>query len=92
LVIGFVSRSEPDNTKNYNILAIEKYKPNTFASQISLQLDNMWGVVQDMINEITTVTENVENEDFLLLKMPNNSQINLYEIKNIESEESDEDE
>jgi hypothetical protein len=37
----------------------------------------MWGVVQDMINEITTVTENVENEDFLLLKMPNNSYMKL---------------
>merc|ERR1719182_267096 len=43
LKFGYVTRSNPTQKWNHQILAAPVYKPREFARQINLNPDNMWG-------------------------------------------------
>lgn len=44
--LGFISRAHPRDISNHAILAVQAYKPKEFAAQITLGVNNMWGILR----------------------------------------------
>jgi translation initiation factor 3 subunit D len=49
--IGYVSRQAPINPNEHFIFATQFVKPKDFASQINLNINNIWGIIK-MICEL----------------------------------------
>ena len=86
LKFGFVSRSNARATDSHLILGMQQFKPEEFASQMALNLDNAWGIVRcivDMLNR-------EKDGKYIIMKDPNKPMIRLYEVpENALSEEED---
>ena len=48
--LGFVSRTNPAQKWQHQILSSQFYKPREFARQINLNLDNMWGILRYVVD------------------------------------------
>ncbi len=44
--IGFVSRVAPRNNVEHALLAAQRFIPKSFAAQLSLDVNNMWGIMK----------------------------------------------
>lgn len=44
--LGYVSRAHPRDNYNHTVLTVQGYKPGEFASQITLGMNNMWGILK----------------------------------------------
>ena len=72
-------------------LVFLQFKPSEFAAQINLSMDNCWGIVRCIIDQVMAQKDG----KYLIVKDPNKSVLRLYDIPDstFESdEESDEEE
>lgn len=73
---GFVSRVNVRATDKHVILGMQQFKPQEFASQIALNMDNAWGIVRCIIDFL-----NKQNDGkYIIMKDPNKPIIRIYEI------------
>ncbi|RLU15882.1 hypothetical protein DMN91_011638 [Ooceraea biroi] len=90
LKFGYVSRAIVRDSSKHVILGTQQYKPNEFATQINLNMDNAWGILRCIID----ICMKQKDGKYLIMKDPNKPMIRLYDIPNntFESEgEEDED-
>eukprot|EP00897_Mesotaenium_endlicherianum_P004132 jgi/Mesen1/3747/ME000204S03007 len=74
--LGYVSRTHPKDNYNHVVLAVQAYKPKEFASQITLSMNNMWGIFKSLVD----ICMNLEEGKYLLIKDPNKPTLRLYEV------------
>lgn len=72
--LGFVSRVAPTNSARHVILAVERVVPNQFASQMEVNMNNMWAIVKHVVEEV------IKGDDgrYVLVKEPAKSDMSLY--------------
>jgi len=73
---GYVSRVNPRNTSQHEILGTQQFRPTEFATNINLSLDNCWGVLR-------VVCEFLLNQPagrYLLLKDPTAAVVRIYSL------------
>jgi len=83
---GYVSRFHVRDTSKHVILGTQQFKPQEFASQINLSMDNAWGILRCLIDNLMKLKEG----KYLIVKDPNKPIIRLYDIPDT-TFESDED-
>ncbi|XP_055331668.1 eukaryotic translation initiation factor 3 subunit D-like [Paramacrobiotus metropolitanus] len=88
LKVGFVSRANPRDPSQHAILGTQQYRPQEFANNINLNLDNAWGVLYYIIR----VCMDLEEGKYLIMKDPNKPILRLYDIpdESFESENEEE--
>ncbi|XP_021951551.1 eukaryotic translation initiation factor 3 subunit D [Folsomia candida] len=84
---GYVSRVSVRDDSNHVILGTQQFKPTEFATQISLNMDNAWGVLRCVID----LCMKQPDGKYLILRDPNKPLIHLFDIPDntFESEEED---
>lgn len=84
---GYVSRVHVRDDSNHVILGTQQFKPTEFATQISLNMDNAWGVLRCVID----LCMKQKDGKYLILRDPNKPLIHLFDIPDntFESEEED---
>jgi len=76
LKFGYVTRAHPRDNQNHVILGTQFYKPKDFASQINLNVNNMWGILKTVVDMCMKLSDG----KYLLVKDPNKPLIRLYEV------------
>lgn len=66
-IFRYVSRLSIRNSASHVILGTQQYKPTEFATNITLNLDNAWGILRCIIDHCM----NQPPGKYLLLKDPN---------------------
>jgi len=87
LKIGYITRFNMKDSSRHVILGTQQFKPSEFASQINLSMDNSWGIVRCIIDQVMAQKDG----KYLIVKDPNKPIIRLYDIPD-STFESDEDE
>ncbi|XP_026468777.1 eukaryotic translation initiation factor 3 subunit D [Ctenocephalides felis] len=87
---GYVSRAQVRDSSRHVILGTQQYKPNEFAAQINLSMDNAWGILRCIID----ICMKQKDGKYLIMKDPNKPMIRLYDIPDntFESEGSESEE
>ncbi|XP_043472318.1 eukaryotic translation initiation factor 3 subunit D [Leptopilina heterotoma] len=89
---GYVSRAMVRDSSKHVILGTQQYKPNEFATQINLNMDNAWGILRCIID----ICMKQKDGKYLIMKDPNKPMIRLYDIPDntfeSEGDEDDDDE
>jgi len=90
---GYVSRVHNRDSTKHVILGTQQFKPNELASQITLSLDNCWGILRCIVD----ICLKLSNGKYLIMKDPYKPLIRLYRIPDTfedeeEAEEEEEDE
>ncbi|OZC07570.1 eukaryotic translation initiation factor 3 subunit D family protein [Onchocerca flexuosa] len=85
---GYVSRLSIRNSASHVILGTQQYKPTEFATNITLNLDNAWGILRCIIDHCM----NQPPGKYLLLKDPNKQAVRLYSLPEGTFESSTEEE
>uniref|UniRef100_A0A0N5AJ04 Eukaryotic translation initiation factor 3 subunit D n=1 Tax=Syphacia muris TaxID=451379 RepID=A0A0N5AJ04_9BILA len=83
---GYVSRANVRNTMNHVILGTQQYRPSEFATNITLNLDNAWGILRCIIDNCMKQPPG----KYLLLKDPNKATLRLYSLPEGTFESSEE--
>lgn len=88
--LGYVSRVNYKDPYSHVVLGTQSYNPTTFANQIALNQNNMWGIIK-MLAEL--MLEQPEGK-YVLMKDPNKPVVRLYSVPldTFEDEESEDDE
>merc|ERR1712088_1258842 len=89
LEYGYITRFNMKDSSRHVILGTQQFKPSEFAAQINLSMDNCWGIVRCIIDQVMSPKDG----KYLIVKDPNKPVIRLYDIPDstFESdEESDE--
>lgn len=101
--IGFVSRFVRTDPESHVIIGTHSLAPKTFAHQMSLDENNMWGIVKWLVDQVRKHAVNLQAADsagdgsgledyvakFVLLRDPNFPRLQLYNIP-LEAFEGDE--
>ncbi|KAF9339909.1 hypothetical protein BGZ91_004250 [Linnemannia elongata] len=87
LKLGFVSRTNPKDAARHAILGTQICRPKEFASQMSLQVTNGWGIVKTVVDLALKLPEG----KYVLVKDPNKPVIRLYSVPKSTFEEAEED-
>eukprot|EP00271_Cylindrocystis_brebissonii_P019938 TRINITY_DN6369_c0_g1_i1.p1 TRINITY_DN6369_c0_g1~~TRINITY_DN6369_c0_g1_i1.p1 ORF type:complete len:559 (-),score=126.45 TRINITY_DN6369_c0_g1_i1:344-2020(-) len=74
--LGYVARTHPRDNLNHVILTVQGYKPREFASQISLGLNHMWGILKSLVD----ICMKLDEGKYLIVKDPNKPILRLYEV------------
>ncbi|XP_059475944.1 eukaryotic translation initiation factor 3 subunit D isoform X1 [Neocloeon triangulifer] len=87
---GYVSRAHVRDASKHVILGTQQYKPTEFATQITLNMDNAWGILRCIID----ICKSQPDGKYLIMKDPNKPMIRLYSVPDnaFESENDDLDE
>ncbi|KAA0705760.1 Eukaryotic translation initiation factor 3 subunit D [Triplophysa tibetana] len=96
LKLGYVSRYHVKDSSRHVVLGTQQFKPNEFASQINLSMENAWGILRCVID----ICRKLEEGKYLILKDPNKQVIRVYSLpdgtfssdEDEEEEEEDEEE
>uniref|UniRef100_A0A3B4DIC1 Eukaryotic translation initiation factor 3 subunit D n=1 Tax=Pygocentrus nattereri TaxID=42514 RepID=A0A3B4DIC1_PYGNA len=96
LKLGYVSRYHVKDSARHVILGTQQFKPNEFASQINLSMENAWGILRCVID----ICRKLDEGKYLILKDPNKQVIRIYSLpdgtfssdEDEDEEEDDEDE
>uniref|UniRef100_A0A669B056 Eukaryotic translation initiation factor 3, subunit D n=1 Tax=Oreochromis niloticus TaxID=8128 RepID=A0A669B056_ORENI len=93
LKLGYVSRYHVKDSARHVILGTQQFKPNEFASQINLSMENAWGILRCVID----ICLKLDEGKYLILKDPNKQVIRVYSLpdgtfSSDEDEEEEEDE
>ncbi|KAF8934601.1 eukaryotic translation initiation factor 3 subunit D [Dissophora ornata] len=86
LKLGFVSRTNPKDAARHAILGTQICRPKEFASQMSLQITNGWGIVKTVVDLALKLPEG----KYVLVKDPNKPVIRLYAVPKSTFEEVEE--
>lgn len=86
----YVSRAHVRDSSKHVILGTQQYKPNEFATQITLNMDNAWGILRCIVD----ICMKQKDGKYLIMKDPNKPMIRLYDIPDntFESDNEDADE
>ncbi|KAF2146487.1 uncharacterized protein K452DRAFT_348273 [Aplosporella prunicola CBS 121167] len=84
--LGFVSRSNPRNNNDHVILGVLSNKPREFATQMTLNLGNGWGIVRTIVDMLLKEPEG----KYVLVKDPNKPVLRLYQVPENTFEEENE--
>ncbi|KAF9092398.1 hypothetical protein BGX29_010484, partial [Mortierella sp. GBA35] len=87
LKLGFVSRTNPKDAARHAILGTQICRPKEFASQMSLQVTNGWGIVKTVVDLALKLPEG----KYVLVKDPNKPVIRLYAVPKSTFEEAEDD-
>jgi len=89
LKFGYITRFNMKDSSRHVVLGTQQFKPSEFASQINLSLDNCWGIVRCIIDQVMAQKDG----KYLIVKDPNKSVIRLYDIPDstFDSDEDDDD-
>lgn len=87
---GYVSRTHVKDSSRHVILGTQQFKPNEFATQINLSMDNAWGILRCVCD----ILMKQKDGKYLIMKDPNKPMIRLYDIPDntFESDGSEESE
>ena len=66
-VIRYVSRQMVTATARHVILGTQQFKPNEFANQINLNMENAWGILRCIID----ICMKLDEGKYLIMKDPN---------------------
>jgi len=83
---GYISRFKVKDSSRHVILGSQQFKPQDFANQINVNLDNCWGIIRCIIDMIMAQKDG----KYLIVKDPNKPVLRLYDIPD-STFESDED-
>ncbi|CAM9621308.1 unnamed protein product [Chrysoparadoxa australica] len=91
--LGFVSRVAKTNAYEHTVLGCQSFKPVEFAGQITMKVNNMWGIVKMLVE----LFQKQEDGKFVMMKDPNKSVVRVYSVppntfESDEESESDEEE
>jgi translation initiation factor 3 subunit D len=78
LKFGFVSRVRANESSPHTILGTQMYRPKEFALQINLNLNNMWGILKQVIDLCFKHME--DGNKAVLVKDPNKIVLRLYSV------------
>lgn len=73
----FVSRINPRDPSQHSVLGTQQYRPQEFATNINLNLDNAWGVLYYIIR----VCMDLEDGKYLIMKDPNKVDSHLHDMR-----------
>uniref|UniRef100_A0A1B0DHQ8 Eukaryotic translation initiation factor 3 subunit D n=1 Tax=Phlebotomus papatasi TaxID=29031 RepID=A0A1B0DHQ8_PHLPP len=73
---GYVSRAHVKDSSRHVILGTQQFRPNEFATQINLSMDNAWGILRCIIDLLMKQKDG----KYLIMKDPNKPMIRLYDI------------
>merc|ERR1711879_1089273 len=76
LKYGYITRFNMKDSSRHVILGTQQFKPSEFAAQINLSMDNCWGIVRCIIDQVMSQKDG----KYLIVKDPNKSVIRLYDI------------
>jgi translation initiation factor 3 subunit D len=90
LKFGYTSRFNMKDSSKHVVLGTQQFKPSEFAAQINLSMDNGWGIIRCIIDQVMAQKDG----KYLIVKDPNKSVIRLYDIPDstFESDEDTDDE
>jgi len=74
--VGYVSRTNPKDSYNHVILGAQNIKVKEFATQVSLQPKNMWGILKFFFD----MFQKLDSGKYVLVKDPNKGIIRLYSV------------
>jgi translation initiation factor 3 subunit D len=88
--IGFVSRAKRTDPHNHLILATQFYKPQEFAHNITMPVQNMWGIIKMLADKFMSL----DDGKYVIMKDPNKGIVRIYSVPQgtFEEEEEEEDE
>ena len=87
--LGYVSRATRTDPYRHVVLGTHTYKPREFASQIALNVNNMWGIIKMLVDLFMEQPEG----KYIIMKDPNKPVVRIYSVPaNAFDEESEEDE
>jgi len=66
-VLSYVSRYHAKDSARHVVLGTQQFKPNEFASQINLSMENAWGILRCVID----ICRKLDEGKYLILKDPN---------------------
>ncbi|KFB36211.1 AGAP002337-PA-like protein [Anopheles sinensis] len=76
LKFGYVSRAHVRDSSKHVILGTQQFKPQEFANQINLSMDNAWGILRCIID----ICMKQKDGKYLIMKDPNKPMVRLYDI------------
>ncbi|KAJ1462201.1 eukaryotic translation initiation factor 3 subunit D [Pelagophyceae sp. CCMP2097] len=85
--LGYVSRTAKTNPYEHTILATQFYKPREFATQITLNVNNMWGIVKMLLDMLMAHPDG----KYVIVRDANKPIVRIYSVP-ASTFESDEDE
>ena len=90
LKFGYITRFNMKDSSKHVVLGTQQFKPLEFAAQINLSMDNAWGIVRCIIDQVMAQKDG----KYLIVKDPNKHVIRLYDIPDstFESDEEEEEE
>ena len=88
LKFGYITRLNMKDSSRHVILGTQQFKPTEFAAQINLSLDNCWGIVRCIIDQVMAQKDG----KYLIVKDPNKHVIRLYDIPDSTFESDDDEE
>ncbi len=75
LLYSYVSRTNPKDAYNHQVLGMSTYTPTEFAAQINLSQQNMWAIFKHLVE----ICLNLDEGTYILVKDPN--KVNIRQLK-----------
>lgn len=85
---GYISRFNMKDSSRHVVLGTQQFKPSEFAAQINLSMDNCWGIVRCIIDQVMAQKDG----KYLIVRDPNKPVIRLYDIPDSTFESDDDEE
>ncbi|GMH54094.1 hypothetical protein TL16_g05466, partial [Triparma laevis f. inornata] len=86
--IGFVSRTDKKSPNTHEVLGTSQFKPNDFAVQINMNVQNMWGIIKMLVE----LMRKQDDGKYVILRDPNKPLVRIYKVPMSFNEDSDSDE
>jgi translation initiation factor 3 subunit D len=87
--LGFVSRMSRTDADSHCILAVSSVPSGNFAKELSLHLNNAWGIIRWLVETVRKHAKNLKEEEqpedeyiakFVLMRDPNKETMYLYNV------------
>ena len=86
--LGYVSRVARTNPYEHVVLATQFYKPREFATQITLSVPNMWGIIKMLVDLLLTY----DDGKYVIARDGAKPLVRIYAVPNTTFDDSDDEE
>lgn len=86
--LGYVSRVNRRDPHSHVVLGTHSYKPREFASQIALNVNNMWGIIKMLVDLFLRQ----DNGKYVIMKDANKPVVRIYAVPATTFDEEDDEE
>lgn len=86
--IGFVSRSKRTDIYHHQIIATKGVVPQEFAENITMPIQNMWGIIKMLADKFMTY----DDGKYVIMKDPNKAIVRIYSVPPETFEDDDDEE